>query len=693
MKKHILLFAAMMFCIMLSAQTQQGYVKIKGRLANDGSVIAGTRIPNATIQVKDRTPVVSQDNGTFSFPIPSKNFYLTKIQKQGYVLTDPEVLSKQYSYSKNDLIIVMEDLAQQEADRRAIERKISSKLYAQLQQRSEELESLKEQNKITEEKYRELLQKLNKDQDDNEKIIKEMAERYIKMDFDQINEFNRKVSKYILNGELMKADSMLNSKGNLTERSEQLKRERAANAKEKEELDRRQTNLQQSEAYTQAKLEDLANDCYNKFEIFKMMHENDSAAYYMELRAGLDKTNTQWALDAGAFLYSYFADYENALAYYHSGLKQSLDRNGLLSELTSFSYNNIGTVYDDMGQYDTALYYLQKALSIDTTLFGEYNSIVASTYDNLGIVYSNLGEFDKALLCHEKAININRSMLSDDNLELERCYNNIGTIYCYLDKYDDALEAFQEALRISAKNSNENSFETADVYNNIGGVYSAKHDYATAMEYYTKSLSIKKTVLSGNHPDIARSYNNIGINYLRSGNPSKGLEYLENALSMRRSLFGEYHAAVADSYNNLGGAYSRMNNTDKELEYYEKALSIRKIILDENHPDIALSYNNIGSLYIKLGQYEKAIEYLNKALSIRESVFGEQHSTVAWTLYNLGGAYSESDNYEKGIECFERCLEIRSAVLGDDHPYTIQTQQKIDEIQAKLKEQENQSNE
>ena len=217
MKKGLLFSFILLLSIVSIAQTQQGYVKTKGRLANDGSVIAGTRIPNATIQVKDRTPVISQANGNFSFPIPANKFYIQNVQKQGYVLTDPEVLSKQYSYSTNDLIIVMEDLAQLEADRRAIERKISVKLYSQLLQLGEELEILKEQNKITEEKYRELQQQLNQYQDDNEKIIKDMAERYTKMDFDQIDEFNRKVSEYILNGELTKADSLIKLKGSMAE--------------------------------------------------------------------------------------------------------------------------------------------------------------------------------------------------------------------------------------------------------------------------------------------------------------------------------------------------------------------------------------------------------------------------------------------------------------------------------------------
>ena len=43
--------------VTVSAQTQQGYVKTKGREGYNKTVIAGTRIPGATIQVKGRTGV------------------------------------------------------------------------------------------------------------------------------------------------------------------------------------------------------------------------------------------------------------------------------------------------------------------------------------------------------------------------------------------------------------------------------------------------------------------------------------------------------------------------------------------------------------------------------------------------------------------------------------------------------------
>ena len=155
MKNPISILLLLSLSLASFAQTQQGYVKTKGRLGNNGTVIAGARLQGTIVTIKGGNAVLSGNNGTFSLSVPNNNYYLQNVQKQGYVLTDPDVLSKQYTYSKNPLVLVLEDKDQQMADRRAIERKISSSLYAQLQKRNDELEALKEQHKITEEKYRE----------------------------------------------------------------------------------------------------------------------------------------------------------------------------------------------------------------------------------------------------------------------------------------------------------------------------------------------------------------------------------------------------------------------------------------------------------------------------------------------------------------------------------------------------------
>ena len=112
-----IIISLLLVTITLDAQTQHGYVKTKGRLASNGTVIAGTRISGATIQVKGRTTVLSQSNGTFSFPVPAQDFYLQNVQKQGFVIMDPEMLTREYTYSKSPLVLVLETKEQQADDK------------------------------------------------------------------------------------------------------------------------------------------------------------------------------------------------------------------------------------------------------------------------------------------------------------------------------------------------------------------------------------------------------------------------------------------------------------------------------------------------------------------------------------------------------------------------------------------------
>ncbi len=70
MKRSIFLLAVAICTLSASAQTQQGYVKTKGRLGSNGTVIHGTPLGGATVTVKGRNAVVSGNNGKFWLAIP-----------------------------------------------------------------------------------------------------------------------------------------------------------------------------------------------------------------------------------------------------------------------------------------------------------------------------------------------------------------------------------------------------------------------------------------------------------------------------------------------------------------------------------------------------------------------------------------------------------------------------------------------
>ena len=77
----------------LSQTTQTGYVKTKGRMDNNGNVIPGTRLGGAAITLTGGHSTVSGTDGTFKLTIPDKKYYLQNVQKKGFVIVDPEVLS------------------------------------------------------------------------------------------------------------------------------------------------------------------------------------------------------------------------------------------------------------------------------------------------------------------------------------------------------------------------------------------------------------------------------------------------------------------------------------------------------------------------------------------------------------------------------------------------------------------------
>lgn len=581
MKRAFWILLCLLTSIMMSAQTQQGYVKTKGRMVK-GQYVKGQGLPGASVTIQGSSSyVVNNSNGSFSFPVPAKTFLVQKVQKKGYELVDLDITRKSYQYSANPFYLVMETPEQQLQDKLDAERRLRRTLQQQLQKREDEIEAM---DASLQEKQK-LLQKLYQDQQTNEKLIADMAKEYAQMDYDQMDEKNQRISDAILNGRLTEADSLLRSKGDMNSRNQEIDRRLKAEAKEKEELAQRQENLAISEAGTQKLLEDFANDCYKYFNMFKLENKNDSALYYIELRALRDTTNVEWQLEAGLFIVLYVADYNKALTYYQRALCQSIFQDGEESEWVADSYNNIGYVYDRQGNYPKALEYYGKALAIREKVLDPEHPDVAESYNNIGLLYSKDG-CPKALEYLSKALKIRMNELGSEHPYIAESYNNIGLFYSSQGDYPKALEYYNKALEILEKESDPEHLDVASTYNNIALVYRFQEEYPKALEYYSKSLAIREKVLGKEHPDVAISYNNIGT------------------------------------------VYCRQKEYPKALEYYNKALAIQEKLLGLEHPDIAISYNNIGYVYGLQGYYAKALEFHQKALEIYEKVYGCEHPNV-----------------------------------------------------------------
>ena len=676
--KGIRLLCLLLLCILLApAQTTQaGYAKTKGRMDSKGNLIPGTRIGGVAIQLTGGHSTVADANGNFTLTAPDRKFYLSNVQKQGYVLTDPDMLKKQYVCSSNPLVISMETKEKLADDQLAAERKLRRQLQKQLQQKEDEIDALKEENKITEEEYRQALQKLYAEQESNEKLVSDMAKRYAELDYDLLDEFYRQVSFCIENGDLVKADSLLLSRGDVSQQIKDAQKKAQAFNEEKEKL-------QQAEAVLAADIDELGRRCYSFYEKFASQYKNDSAAYYLELRANLDTTNIGWQLETGEFIQEYLADYNKGLTYYQRALRQALAQYGENHRDVAYSYNYIGSVYHALGEYEHAMDYFQKALSIQQAILEKNHPDLVSTYNHIGSVYGALGDFSHALEYYHKCLDIRRTLYGENNPEVANSYTNIGyTLYESRD-FEHAMEYHQKALSILKSVYGENHPEVAISYNNIGLVYEIMDDYAQALEYHQKALNIRKSIYGENHPNVAINLNNVGSVYIALKEYTQALEYFQKSLSIWKAFYGENHPQVALSYNNIGWLYVNQGKYSTALECYQKSLSIWKSVYGEKHPDVAMCYNNIGELYTNQGDYAHALEYRQKALDIMVSLYGESHPEVGLCYYFIGNVYENQGNYDSATEYYQKSMAINEQVYGKDHLYTKITAGRIETVSKK----------
>ena len=650
------------------ADVQQGYVRTIKRPGQKA-----VYLDNVLISVKGvNGNFKSQKKGKFELELRKLGlkvgdpFQLSSVYKSGYELYDNS-LSRVYS-PKVPIEIVLKDIAQEAADQRKFADNMYKGALAQRDRKIKDLDRQLKQGKITEEQYREELQKFNDLFDKYQADINAIAKRYAGLDYENIDPVTEAINVAFSNGDFVLADSLLNTLGSIDGKID-------ANLKARSDIDakidfgtaiveegnnERKQNLQDAER--------LAELAYAKYMSFRNNFQNDSAAYYLEKRAELLPENVTCQFEAGSFLRDYVAQYQKALDYLNRALTLAIDQYGENLPEAATCYNNIGMVYHHLGDYSRALEYYEKALKIFLGVYGENDLSVATCYNNIGAECAEQGDFARALENYEKALKILLEVFGENHPDVATSYNNIGYGYFGQGDHTRALEYFEKALKIRLGLFGENHPDVAVSYNNIGGIYDSMGDYSRTLGNYEKSLKIWLGTLGENHPYVAESYLNIGGLYYDRGDCDRALEFFENALKIFLGIFGENHLDVAKCYKNIGYAYSGQGDYSQGLENLERALKIRLELLGENHLDVAKIYMNIGGDYYRLRDYTRALENYDKALKIFLGVYGENHSDVARCYNFIGVIYESQGDYSRALENSEKGLKGFLGILGDNDP-------------------------
>ena len=593
-------------CLSICGQTQQGYVKTLGR-----PNAKGTALSDVIIKIKgEHNPVKSNNDGVFSIQFQNKKngdaYALQEVRKVGYELNEPEIVGRQFVVSdKVRKTIVMVSTAQLQADTRRIENNAYNVAEKNYKQKLALLEKEKEDGTITVEKYRKQLQELQNRFEKYQSLIDGLAEHYAHTDYDELNEKECEINICIENGNLERADSLIEI---LFDPTDVLKRNKEAIAKLNLQILQAEGILDQANADMAAVLKQQEKDAEHLYQLYTIAlarFDNEKAGKYIETRAELDTTNIRWQVDVASFHRLFTANYVFAERF------------------------------------------LQRALSESYKQYKGWNLISAYVLNDLARTYESMGRMQNADNCYRDAFAIYTHYKDTLSNEIAMLLNNHGLFLMKNEVYDVALHSLEKAREMKAKIYGDNHVELANVYNNMGMVYYYLHNYKESLLHYELALPLFKKLFGEKHANIANCYNNMGITYMAMNDTAMASNYLTKALEMRLSLYGSKHLSVAESFNNIGSLRQQKGEFEKALTCHGQSLSIREELLGPEHTDVAQSLMHIGEVYDAMGNFE-CIGYYKRALQIylksALSKNSEFIKSVATRFYN-----SYCAGYNKGV--------------------------------------------
>lgn len=220
MKKVVLICVIFFLSLSIYAQTQEGIVRTSGSAKKKGLELQGVILRSV-----GGNDVMSQADGSFSMVLQQHlsegdSFQLAKVYKKGYEPIDKNLLSRQFVYSKSApieiVLISTKQLTKTKAD---VETKARKNAEKRCRKQMSDLKKHLDAQQISTADYQKKAQELEKQMKTFEVLIAAMADHYARTDYNKLDSLNAAINECIVNGELEKADSLINTKGDVKKRA------------------------------------------------------------------------------------------------------------------------------------------------------------------------------------------------------------------------------------------------------------------------------------------------------------------------------------------------------------------------------------------------------------------------------------------------------------------------------------------
>jgi serine phosphatase RsbU (regulator of sigma subunit)/Tfp pilus assembly protein PilF len=223
-----------------------------------------------------------------------------------------------------------------------------------------------------------------------------------------------------------------------------------------------------------------------------------------------------------ANIYSTTGFYKEAINYYKSSYDNLIVA---APKSASWSLNNMALSMMEIEENDSALFYFNKSLEMKLSLDDFYGA--SYTYTDLGTLYDKLGKNNLALESFEKALQMKTSLEGINPETIGSTYNKIGKQYIILGDYNMAIATLKTGIEYSEKSSSLGYL--AEGYLNIANAYSKSGKYNEAFIFMKKYAETNKELgeqLSSN------ALSELKVVY-ETAQKDKDIELLNNSVALQ----------------------------------------------------------------------------------------------------------------------------------------------------------------
>ena len=692
----------------LSAQTQQGYVRTLERPDNVSVALEGV-----TVQVRGgHNAVVSGQDGLFRLPMDGKrdgdSYTLQQVQKNGFELADQGTLGRRYAYSdKVPLTVVMVSTRQLQADKQRIANNAYQTAERTYKQQLDILEKQLSDRAISEETYRTKLQELQQNLEHYQSLVEDLSDHYARTDYALLDKKEREVNLCIERGELEKADSLLATMFNPLG---VLDRNREALAEADRRLAEGQTLMQQAQSDLAAVLRQQEKDAeylYRLYTIALARFNNERALQYIEIRAALDTMNAQWQVDAAGCAI-HLIQHPKAQRY----LARAIRRYESLVREYPDNYNvNLAICKNQMADYESSLEKNIRMREIALNICRQHEKKFPQDFENkvvkVGIMVGLISKYSQNIDdYYSKALQLGEEAIKDIDW-LEKNLDGQGTIRLLINLlremqksfntlagwcvekgdfnqaeifYDIIMTVAQEISKVYPNRPNE-ALEMWVVYYGKAKLYEAKGDLAKSEEMYLMAIATIKEPAKAN-PDrhnfwLAKTYLELGSQYREMQHFEKsirtlllGLDVIRPAVKKGPENYEMLHVATLQA---LGLAYLDLGQTAKSEELIRESLN-QCLRMTTSTPATMATIKaelqwSLGYLCFAKGGFSEASELLEESYDYyKESCQMDQsfENSYVSILDLLAMNYTSMKAYSRSYQYYGELLPIYKKLYRSD---------------------------